>query len=450
MGSRKRRRLQGSVVTKVLRLCRRRCCICFCLENNDKAKTDGQIAHLDKNPENSDPENLAYLCLRHHNLYDSSSSQSKGLTPGEVKFYRDQLVRHLSKYSGDQTASSAISRDRIRMTDTARSDCRLLHVRKDKVVDFVVGEAERHPILFTSPFSSVPLLFYEHVVLISWDCLLATIERLLSRQQAYPLNDLWSSCLSTYRQTTLLPYRQQGPGQLAYSSEAQRTVSVFRNLVDTMHEFLNRIKDDLHQSMEPYTHLQYLLVEAEFAITNNDTGNATARFEAILSTIHKLLLKYAPQGITVASRKPVDTPKLPKYEEDKPSILIVDDSMSELYALREIFENCEFNVVTASTPQEAMRVLVERQFDVVLTDMRMLAAEGGGLDGREVAIAAKKACPAAKIIILTAYFVSTLMAEVPCDLALSKLDFDPCFAERIREMLKGFYPVKSRGRSKKC
>ena len=64
--------------------------MCFFLEGVTTPKS-GQIAHLDQDPTNDEPENLAWLCLEHHDLYDSRTSQSKGLTFGEVRRYRDEL-----------------------------------------------------------------------------------------------------------------------------------------------------------------------------------------------------------------------------------------------------------------------------------------------------------------------------------------------------------------------
>lgn len=55
----------------------------------------GQIAHLNHNPNNHRFDNLAWLCLDHHDDYDGRSSQSKGFKAGEVKAYRDRLyARH--------------------------------------------------------------------------------------------------------------------------------------------------------------------------------------------------------------------------------------------------------------------------------------------------------------------------------------------------------------------
>jgi hypothetical protein len=40
---------------------------------------------------NNSPDNLAWLCLEHHDRYDGSTSQSKGITLHEVKRYRQSL-----------------------------------------------------------------------------------------------------------------------------------------------------------------------------------------------------------------------------------------------------------------------------------------------------------------------------------------------------------------------
>jgi hypothetical protein len=58
----------------------------------------GQIAHLDQNHSNGSEANLAFLCLFHHDEYDSSTSQRKGLTQSEVKAFRSELYDRLSEY----------------------------------------------------------------------------------------------------------------------------------------------------------------------------------------------------------------------------------------------------------------------------------------------------------------------------------------------------------------
>lgn len=92
-----RPRLPGSVEAKVLTFSRRRCCICFGLEG-DFSRKKGQIAHLDNDPANNDLENLAFLCLDHHDEYDSRTSQAKGLREREVKVYRESLYEAVRQY----------------------------------------------------------------------------------------------------------------------------------------------------------------------------------------------------------------------------------------------------------------------------------------------------------------------------------------------------------------
>jgi hypothetical protein len=62
---------------------RRRCALCFHLDGDLTVK-DGQIAHIDRNRGNNAEANLAFLCLVHHNQYDTKPSQSKGWRPAEL------------------------------------------------------------------------------------------------------------------------------------------------------------------------------------------------------------------------------------------------------------------------------------------------------------------------------------------------------------------------------
>ena len=85
-----RRRTGVNVETEVLVRSRRRCAICFGL-NRDTSIKAGQIAHLDQNNQNSKLDNLCFICLVHHDEFDSKSSQRKNLTISEVKHFRSEL-----------------------------------------------------------------------------------------------------------------------------------------------------------------------------------------------------------------------------------------------------------------------------------------------------------------------------------------------------------------------
>lgn len=90
-----------AVVGAVLLKSRRRCCLCVFLQKDHETKK-GQIAHLDRNPSNNSEDNLAFLCLAHHDEYDTTTSVSKGITLAEVKRYRDLLYdRNLKEDVGN-------------------------------------------------------------------------------------------------------------------------------------------------------------------------------------------------------------------------------------------------------------------------------------------------------------------------------------------------------------
>ncbi len=85
-----------NIETNILVKSGRRCALCFGLLGDSSIKL-GQIAHVDKNPENNKENNLAFLCLVHHSQYDSKTSQSKGYTQSELKSYREKLYQAIEK-----------------------------------------------------------------------------------------------------------------------------------------------------------------------------------------------------------------------------------------------------------------------------------------------------------------------------------------------------------------
>jgi hypothetical protein len=68
----------------------------------------GQIAHVDQDRSNNKEENLAFLCLEHHDEYDTKPSQSKNLTEREVKHYRDLLYRRIESQADADPITIAI------------------------------------------------------------------------------------------------------------------------------------------------------------------------------------------------------------------------------------------------------------------------------------------------------------------------------------------------------
>jgi hypothetical protein len=94
-----RPKVPHSVETAVLVRAVRRCCLCLGLNFNFDV-VDVQVAHIDRDPTNNDPDNLVALCLPHHNDYDTVRRQTKNLTPSEVRHYRRELDIRLAEARG--------------------------------------------------------------------------------------------------------------------------------------------------------------------------------------------------------------------------------------------------------------------------------------------------------------------------------------------------------------
>lgn len=94
----------------VLTKCKRRCCLCFGLNGDTKIKK-GQIAHVDGERDNNREGNLAFLCLDHHNEYDSSTSQTIGIKDFEVKRYRRELHKFIKRRMNTEVVGIKLDRD---------------------------------------------------------------------------------------------------------------------------------------------------------------------------------------------------------------------------------------------------------------------------------------------------------------------------------------------------
>jgi hypothetical protein len=132
-----RKKLPSSIEAEVLVQSRRRCCVCYGLNHDDGVKK-GQIAHLDQNRDNNDIENLAFLCFEHHDEYDSSTTQSKGLTQTEIMQYREELLYKFSNWSTN------LRRDELLNFLAFQTDIDAMATAAIKVGDSIVFYGEEH------------------------------------------------------------------------------------------------------------------------------------------------------------------------------------------------------------------------------------------------------------------------------------------------------------------
>ncbi len=81
-----------------------------------------------------------------------------------------------------------------------------------------------------------------------------------------------------------------------------------------------------------------------------------------------------------------------------PTVLVVDDNRDHTQALTKVFERAGYSVCTAYDGQEALRLLMERPFDLVITDLRMPR-----MNGTDLLRNIRTLSPNIAVIILTAF-----------------------------------------------
>ena len=80
-------------------------------------------------------------------------------------------------------------------------------------------------------------------------------------------------------------------------------------------------------------------------------------------------------------------------------VLVIDDELDMLMLLRMIIEdNTGYEVETTNNPSEGLKLLTEKHFDLVITDLKM-----PGMDGMELFDECKDIRPDTPVIIITAY-----------------------------------------------
>jgi DNA-binding response OmpR family regulator len=111
------------------------------------------------------------------------------------------------------------------------------------------------------------------------------------------------------------------------------------------------------------------------------------------------------------------------------SVLIVDDEKNILLTLSQSLEVLQLETDTAANGEEALAKLKEKDFGLILLDLRM-----PGMDGMEVLRQVREIRPDIRIIMITAYGTIELAVEA---MKLGAVDFiqKPFSPEEIRELV---------------
>jgi len=111
------------------------------------------------------------------------------------------------------------------------------------------------------------------------------------------------------------------------------------------------------------------------------------------------------------------------------TVLIVDDEKNILLALSQSLEVLQLETDTATNGEEALAKLKEKEFGLILLDLRM-----PGMDGMEVLRQVREIRPDIRIIMITAYGTIELAVEA---IKMGAVDFiqKPFSPEEIRELV---------------
>ncbi|WP_028584431.1 response regulator [Desulfogranum mediterraneum] len=328
-----------------------------------------------------------------------------------------------------------LERSNVSFLAAAVADCEKLELDQDAVVSFILREVERHAVMFKASFHSVSLIFSGYLLFLSWDMMHVSVERILPRTEAYPLSDSWNRCLSLYRQATSLPYRLQGSVRFRHPPELRRSIEHYRKLVAVMKDFSLLVKIRYPEIEARIRDLEQAFSELEFVASVGDLPAAAIKMEVLLSSTHKVLIDYAPaqEGhVQVREREIVESP--PELAGGI-SVLVVDDHQIFNMGIKVILEKEGLNVVTVTSPSRALLYLVERYFDIVVTDFTM-----PDINGREIASSVKAASPETEVIMLTMHRESNIKFEateqVPWDRFYRKEELEDEFMGHIRTIVK--------------
>lgn len=117
-------------------------------------------------------------------------------------------------------------------------------------------------------------------------------------------------------------------------------------------------------------------------------------------------------------------------ENTDATVLVVDDEGAIRYSVTKTLERVGYQVVTASSGEEALEILAAQNFDLVLTDIRM-----PGISGVDLLARIKEQSPDGVVILMTGYASLGTAVE---SLRLGAHDYliKPSTSEDIRDSVK--------------
>jgi CheY-like chemotaxis protein len=132
------------------------------------------------------------------------------------------------------------------------------------------------------------------------------------------------------------------------------------------------------------------------------------------------------------SREPSD---LPRAEEGE-TVLVIDDESSVRLLVTEVLQDLGYRALEASEGQSGLRVLqTDARIDLLVTDVGL----PGGMNGRQVADAARVLRPDLKVLFVTGYAENAAVANGHLDVGMEVLTKPftlESLATRIKDMME--------------
>jgi CheY-like chemotaxis protein len=341
------------------------------------------------------------VALKHLHCINAREGDAFAAIEDALKYQLDIISGYLlaTKNQGDATLNIGFSPYCI-------EDMLHCGVNNSDLIAFITIEKDRHPELFKSILSSLPLMMANLIVVINWNFSTVIVERVLRRSEAYPLASSWTSTLSQYRRSLNLRYRR--PNKLHHSHKDYDAVIIqYGLLINAMKSYNDQLLTYIGKGYEMQM-LMDLYEEAIFYADNDIYESFISTVEALLSISHKLLLKHLP---TVDARTPSTIETLTSMEPgngvtsapiDAALVLLVEDDPALRKALEKVLrdriDSLNVNIVSAESGLEALRLSANKTVALLITDLVMRL-----MDGVQLAKMIKSINPKTKIMVISGF-----------------------------------------------
>lgn len=201
--------------------------------------------------------------------------------------------------------------------------------------------------------------------------------------------------MTTYHES----YDNLQPASIDKLRQIISTINLPTHTLDTAHKSLSFLSNSEAGSSEfrnTYTYIDYLISYPWYVKTIDITDRAT--IENILSRVHfshteckEKLLEYISSNILC---------------NNNIKILVIDDEKIALKNLSHLLKKEGYNVLTCDNGEEAIGILEDSGFDIIMTDLRM-----ANVDGIQILEKSKSICPDTHVILITGYATTETAIE---------------------------------------